>query len=382
MCAVEFLNGTNERLMPSHRFQSSGADMHERINTAEPRSDISRHPVVVLAADEQFAMPLATTVRSALENLSPEAKLRIFVLDGGITDHTKERVVRSWPAGRFEIAWLSVDASALRCPMSMQGSLACYFRILIPRVLPGSITRVIYLDSDLFIAADLALLWSQELAGNLCLAVQDCGAPFIDSSQALSNFNVCAPYIYYPRPIPNFQQLGLDPASAYFNSGVLVVDVDGWRREDVTSQLVECLTKNAEHVHLWDQYALNVVLAGRWGGLDRRWNQGLHVYQFPSWEVSPYDRETFEQQREDPYIVHYTTSHKPWKASCQHPLKQRFLDCIQRTDWAGWRLSRTEIALHILKTQERRFRHGRRWLRDQARQIVSRSLADRLRKAG
>jgi lipopolysaccharide biosynthesis glycosyltransferase len=143
-----------------------------------------------------------------------------------------------------------------------------------------------------------------------------------------------------------------------------MIDLDGWRREDITSQLITCLTENAEHVHLWDQYALNVVLARRWGELDRRWNQGLHVYQFPSWELSPYSREVLDQQRNDPFIVHYTTSRKPWKASCQHPQRERFLDCIQRTDWAGWRIPRLEILAEALKAQERRFRHGRRWLRD------------------
>jgi lipopolysaccharide biosynthesis glycosyltransferase len=323
-----------------------------------------RDPVVVLASDEKFAMPLATTIRSAIENLSPDVRLRIFVLDGGIEEPTKERLIRSWPAGRFEINWIHVDGSSLGSLTTMQGSISCYFRILIPRVLPSNIHRAIYLDSDLLIRADLAHLWSHDAAGNLCLAVQDAGAPYIDSSQALKNYQACAPYIHYSQPIPNFRELGLDPRAPYFNSGVLLIDLDAWRGEDLTGQIIECLAKNAQYVHLWDQYALNVVLAGRWGSLDRRWNQGCHVYGFPTWELSPYDRETFDQQRNDPYIVHFTTAHKPWRASCRHPLRHDFIDCLQRTDWAGWRIPRLEILTETLRTQERRFRHGRRWLRD------------------
>jgi lipopolysaccharide biosynthesis glycosyltransferase len=60
-------------------------------------------------------------------------------------------------------------------------------------------------------------------------------------------------------------------------------------------QVIECLAKNREYVQAWDQYALNVVLSGQWGSLDGRWNQGWHIYEFPSWEQSPYDRETFKQ---------------------------------------------------------------------------------------
>lgn len=333
--------------------------------SAENRTAAEADPIVVLASDENFAMPLATTVRSAIEHLSPRLKLRIFVLDGGIKDSTKERLIRSWPAGRFNIDWIQVDGVSLGAP-TMQGSISCYFRILIPRVLPSNIRRAIYLDSDLFIRADLGRLWSQDSTGHLCLAVQDCGAPYIDSSQALPNYAACAPFIHYSRPIPNFRELGLDPMAPYFNSGVLVIDLGAWRREDITGQVIDCLIKNAAHVHLWDQYALNVVLTRRWGSLDRRWNQGCHVYQFPTWEQSPYDKQTLAQQRDDPYIVHFTTAHKPWRASCRHPLRQQFLDCLERTDWAGWRIPRLEIVAEALKTQERRFRHGRRWLRDRA----------------
>ena len=50
-----------------------------------------RDPIVVLAADDKFAMPLAAAVRSALDNLSPSRKLRIYVLDGGIKTETKKR---------------------------------------------------------------------------------------------------------------------------------------------------------------------------------------------------------------------------------------------------------------------------------------------------
>src|SRR4029077_19021036 len=109
-------------------------------------------PVVVLAADDAFAMPLAVTVRSALENLSPARKLSVYVLDGGISDATKERVERSWPAGRFQITWVNVDPAALaRVPISGHANHVNYYRILMPWLLPAEVKRVIYLDADLIV---------------------------------------------------------------------------------------------------------------------------------------------------------------------------------------------------------------------------------------
>jgi len=336
---------------------------------AGSRVAADRDPIVVLAADDRFAMPLATTVRSALDNLAADAKLQIYVLDGGIKERTKDRLLRSWPAGRFRIEWLRVDASVLAgAPVSGHVNLVSYYRILIPRLLPGDIRRVIYLDSDLIVCADLARLWEHELSGQLCLAVQDCAAPYVDSTQALANYQLCGPHIGCVQPIPNFREIGLNPKAAYFNAGVLLIDLAGWRSADVPEQMLACLAQHKQHVRWWDQYALNVVLSGRWGRLDARWNQGSHIFQYPTWEQSPYNRQSYEQQRDDPYIVHFTTRHKPWRASCQHPFRQKFFEYVDRTAWAGWRLPRLRVFLELMKTPERRFRHGRKWLLDQAQQ--------------
>jgi lipopolysaccharide biosynthesis glycosyltransferase len=333
---------------------------------------VSSDPIVVLAADDRFAMPLAATVRSALDNLAADARLRIFVLDGGLRERTKQRLLRSWPAGRYEVEWLRVDARALAgVPVSGHVNVVSYFRILIPRLLPRDVRRVIYLDSDLVISADLARLWAHDMSGHLCLAVQDCSSPYIDSAQALANYSRCGAYLASIEPIRNHRQLGLDPRAPYFNAGVLVIDLDAWRAADLSTQLLECLAANRKHVRWWDQYAMNVVLAGRWGRLDLRWNQGSHIYRYPTWQQSPFDQVSYDEQRDDPYIVHFTTRHKPWRASCRHPLARRFFDYLERTDWAEWRMPRLELVLEAIKAQERRFRHGRRRLRDWARQWLS-----------
>jgi len=327
-----------------------------------------RDPVVVLAADDNFAMPLAVTIRSALENLAPDRTLRIYVLDAGIKDETKSRLVQSWPSGRYQVEWLKVDADALAgVPVSGHVNLVTYYRVLIPRVLPAELDRVIYLDADLVVCADLGRLWDCPLNGHLCLAAQDCAAPYIDASQVLANYESCASALGSARPVANFQELGLKPDAAYFNAGILLVDLHGWRREDLSAQMLDCLQRHRQHVRWWDQYALNVVLSGRWGQLDPRWNQGSHVFIYPSWEQSPLDRQTFEQMRGDPYIVHYTTRFKPWRPLCPHPLAGLYFEYLDRTAWAGWRPGRMEVMWAQLMTTEKRLRHGRKWLTSRAR---------------
>jgi lipopolysaccharide biosynthesis glycosyltransferase len=350
-------------------FVSTG---HSLSKPQDPSRPDSSDPIAVLAADEHFAMPLAATVRSALENLSAGKRLQLYILDAGITDSTRQRLLRSWPADRCRVEWLSVDASQLAgSPVSGHVNLVSYYRILIPRVLPSHVRRVIYLDSDLIVRSDLAHLWAHELNGHPCLAVQDCSAPYIDSAVGAPNFAACHSYIGCHEPVPNHRALGLNPRAQYFNAGILLMDLDAWRREDLSDRLLACLRDQRKHVRWWDQYALNVVLNERWGAIDARWNQGSHIYRYPSWQQSPYDRSSYLQQRDDPYIIHFTTRHKPWRPSCKHPLRSLFFECVERTEWAGYRLPRLGLFLEALKVQERRFRHGRRWIGKQAWRLLS-----------
>jgi lipopolysaccharide biosynthesis glycosyltransferase len=297
-----------------------------------------RDPVVVLAADEAFAMPLAVTIRSALEHLGKDRTLQIYVLDGGITPATKERIVRSWQfPGRYSLHWVSVDESALNgLEVSGHVSIAAYFRMLMPRILPAEVRRVLYLDSDLLVLHDLGALWDQDLADKICLAGQDFFAPYIDASVALPPAHRALQLIT-KRPVQNYQALGISPELPYLNSGVMLFDLVACRKLDLTTQLIQCLQENREHVKWWDQYALNVVLAGQWSVLDPRWNQGAFLYKFPDWSYSHLDKQAFQSALNDPYIVHFSSPEKPWHANSRHPYLREFFQYLDRTDWAGWR---------------------------------------------
>jgi lipopolysaccharide biosynthesis glycosyltransferase len=323
-------------------------------------------PVVVLAADDQFAMPLATTIRSALDNLPAGQNLRVFVLDGGIANAMKQRVERSLPDGRHELSWVAVDSKVIaRAPVSGHASRVNYYRILTPWLLPTHIGRAIYLDADVIVKHNLTQLWRCEMNGKLALAVQDCAAPYIDAATALPNYDRCGRHLGATTPIANYRGLELDPKAAYFNSGVLVMDLAAWRSADLPQKLLKCLDENRQHVRWWDQYALNVVLAGRWQAIDPRWNQGSHIFVYPTFSQSPFDQASYTQLRDDPYIIHFTTRYKPWLASCLHPLRKEFFHYLDRTDWAGWRpwkTTRLTTFFEIAKAQQRRVRLSRkRW---------------------
>ena len=220
-----------------------------------------------------------------------------------------------------------------------------YFRLLAGRLLPDTIDRVIYLDSDVLVREDLGWLWEQELGNDWCLAVPDIACPYIDARRADCNFRQSSPYLAVLAPVANWQQHGLDPAAPYFNSGVMVLNIRRWREESVEVRLLDCLREHRRYVWCWDQYALNVVFGGQWRSLPARWNQGAHIYEFPDESHSPIEQTQFVEARDRPAIIHYTTEWKPWHYANGHPRRDLFFEQLDRTAWRGWRPDRPPFSL-------------------------------------
>jgi lipopolysaccharide biosynthesis glycosyltransferase len=331
----------------------------------------SVHPAVVAAADDGYGLGLAVAIRSAIDHLDPARRLRLFLLDGGISPRMRRRLLRCWPAERLELTWLNPDPAPFRA-VAVPGVFsqpAVYMRLLADELLPSKLDRVIYLDSDVLVLRDLGELWDLDMGGRALLAVQDQGVPFVDAQIALERFDAVRPHLWKARGVENWRELGLDPKAPYLNSGVLMMDLATWRREGIGRKLLDCIRSNPDYTQFPDQYALNAYLCGRWGELDLRWNANPGIFKFPSAEESPFDVETLRQVREDPWIVHYVGHVKPWSwdgATVWKEIWQRECDA---TGWPPWARARWTLWpwlhrrwLRWSRPLRRSLRHGRRAL--------------------
>ncbi|HEY9606723.1 MAG TPA: glycosyltransferase family 8 protein [Allocoleopsis sp.] len=277
---------------------------------------------IVCAADENYAMPLAVTLRSAVINLKNKPKVSIYVIDGGISQRSKRRIIKSCGSPHVAISWVQPNESLLaNLKVERYLTIVTYYRLLIPQIIPAQFDKVIYLDSDMLVKGDLEELWQIDIGDNYVLAVQDDNQRFISMSGGLRNY----------------QELGINPDYKYFNAGLLVINLDKWQRDSIGEKVVKFLQDNKDYVRDHDQDGLNGVLAGQWGELDPRWNQMPRIYSYSSWEDSPYDRELYHALLHDPYIIHYTTPPKPWQRGCLHPATNLFFQYLDQTAWSGWR---------------------------------------------
>jgi lipopolysaccharide biosynthesis glycosyltransferase len=279
---------------------------------------------LVCAADDLFAMPLAVTVRSALENLRSDWRLTLFILDGGISARNRRRILRSLDPARVDVEWRRPSSSRVdRVSLLHNPSAyppANFYRLLIPDLLPEHVRKVIYLDTDVVVKGDLADLWSIEIGDALALAAQDVVPGHLGNCERI-----------------DCRQHGVSPEQKYFNAGVMVINLQQWRAQGIADQVFRCLER---HEFMFaDQDALNIVLAGRWAEIEPRWNQVHPVHLVPSWRESHYDEHAFCAALRSPCIVHFTSRPKPWSYGCTHPNRDLFFEYLRQTDWAGWKLT-------------------------------------------
>lgn len=179
-----------------------------------------------------------------------------------------------------------------------------YLRILIPQILPRSIRRVLYLDSDVVVADDVAALWATNLGGKAVAGARDLLA-----------------------------LVGNERNPDYINAGVLVMDLDRWRIDGLAEHILDYAFLQGERLEFQDQDAINAVLAGDIAHLDPRWNVQTHMYRCGRPMLGDAYAPVLRARR-DPGIIHYIT-HKPWTFRSRTLRRRDYFRHQARTPWRG-----------------------------------------------
>lgn len=240
---------------------------------------------VVLAADAAYAMPLATTLRSIVDTNLRWWPLDLHILSDGFSKDMERMVLESIPKGSATIRWVPVDMGLFRefGMLPHTSSKVTYARLLIPQVLPNTLSRVLYLDTDLLVLDDLAPVWKTDLEGFVVGAVLDRWDMQIKRRE---------PGL---EDVPRVQD--------YFNAGVLFIDLEQWRKQQISEKALQYLVRNPQ-TPFADQDALNVACDGLWTKLDPRWNFHDHC-----------GKKVLDMRPEQkPGVVHFVGPQKPWNS--------------------------------------------------------------------
>ena len=233
----------------------------------------------------------ANSVRASLRD--PGTRITFHVIDGGLSpagrDHAREDLGDLGHVELYDVPDLvSSPYRRKYITTPAQG------RLHLGSVIPTEVSRMVYLDADTLVLEDLTQLSRTDLAAGGLGAVSYEWSPH--RSVVLAE-------------TATERQHGAAPPG-YFNSGVLVIDMDVWRAAETTRRAVHLFRRYRSALHSADQDILNVLYAGRWTSLPARWNRLISA---PDSGHFGADRLDFLTRREG--IVHYVGAIKPWMSA-------------------------------------------------------------------
>lgn len=160
-----------------------------------------------------------------------------------------------------------------------------YWRIPAIEVLTQEYSRVLYLDTDIFLnSPSVGELFGLEMHGYTLAA-------------ALDVHQIVNPQ----RKISEFAELNLEHAG-YFNSGVLLIDSMAWQEKKAFNQMKTLCAKHGHVFSRHDQSLLNLAFKNDWLEISPVWN----------WQYSY--RNSFLTEWVSPRLIHFSGARKPWNS--------------------------------------------------------------------
>lgn len=263
---------------------------------------------IVCVCDNHYSVLLAALLKSIESNHKSGEKLEFFVVEDGIAVKNREKATKNLNVETTIVHWLPLaDCIPENATLPVDNSSAplnVYARLFIPHFLPKHIKKIIYLDVDMIVLGEISDLMKIDLAGNITAAVQD---QFI---QIVSRWG----------GVSNYEELGIAEDNKYFNSGLMVIDLEKWEKADITKKVIDCISRNKKLLLYQDQYGLNAVLYADWLPLDPLWNRFAY------------------SEEERPYLIHFT-GRKPIYKSYEFSEKYKviFYSYLRMTGWKNFK---------------------------------------------
>lgn len=263
---------------------------------------------IAFAADSEYAQHLGVAILSLLDNTEDPAAIVFHLADCGLKSVDRDRISLLAAKSGAMANFYTVDVGKfVDFPLLPHVTSATYARLDLPAVLPPDIDRLIYLDCDLLVLGDIGDLWRCDLEGFYFAAVEEPG-------------------------VSHQSTLGMPIDARYFNAGVMLIDLAGFRKGGVMGMVLEYLQKYPERIRYVDQDALNAVLFGKWLPLPEKWN-------YVAWHFTPEAKIRKQEKREEnkPEIIHFTASPKPWHYMCEHPYRTHYIKYLRTSPWKAYR---------------------------------------------
>ncbi|MGN0821936.1 MAG: glycosyltransferase family 8 protein, partial [Akkermansia sp.] len=274
--------------------------MRERENQTGIPAHVRRVSLCAIT-DNGYCVPTIVMLASAKANKRSDTHYRVHVIQSQVSRFYIDKL-RELSSPDFEIIIHSADASKYEW-VRVKGHVpvTAMLKLDIAGIIPDE-KRMLYIDGDAIVKGDLSDLFYTDLEGAPIGAVRDIGGE---------------------HKLKYGERIGVNQ---YFNTGVLLIDLELFRREGAYTKMLERQRNAPEEWLCHDQDNINTFFNGRIKELECRYNALLPMCYNEFFSYSAEDINRFygtayscmEEAEEDAVIIHFAGEGyaRPWSVVC------------------------------------------------------------------
>ncbi|ETY75423.1 glycosyltransferase family 8 protein [Lactiplantibacillus fabifermentans] len=265
---------------------------------------------VLVTLNAGYLPPLKVMLWSLHAN-NPAEKIHLWLVHAEMTPAEVASVEQLTTAFGWDLSNVKVTPDFVaQTPLIERYPQEMYFRLLCGQILPATVHRVIYLDPDIVVINEIRPLWELDLGGKMLAAAVHRGVTNL---------------------VDSVNKIRLGTTTSYFNSGVLVIDVDQAREKINAEDITATIEKYSDLLILPDQDILNFLYGNDILEIDEEvWNYDTRKYLiYQTRNLTQHDIHWVMQHT---VLLHYCGTPKPWDASSDSKFTSLFLNYQQQVD--------------------------------------------------
>lgn len=284
--------------------------------------------------DQNFLFGCGVSITSVLIN-NRESSFVFHIFIDNIIEKELEKFKELAKLYSTHIEIHIINCDRLRAfPTTKNWSIATYFRFIIGDYFIGREERVLYMDADIMCKGSIHELMSLDMGDNVATVVPERDA------------------IWWRKRADGLGCPALE--HGYFNAGLLLLNIAGWAREQVSAKALAILSDSemVKKFSYLDQDILNIILAGKVKFIDIKFNTQFSLnYELKDNFTNPINDKTI--------FIHYVGPSKPWHAWTGYVSSTAFLQAREQSPWKSTALMRPTNANYARYCAKHYFKQGR-----------------------
>lgn len=286
--------------------------------------------------NEKYVPYAGVSIYSILHHNKYAAEICIYIMGENLSRGAKKKIEGMVTAYKRTVVFIDteflIDKMKVLDMPTYRGSYAANMRLFLDEVLDEAVEKVLYLDADTIVTERLDELFQNEMQGKAIGMVLD----------SLGNSHK--------------KQIGMSKFDDYYNSGVILFDLQRWRERKYTERIVRHVTEQRNNYPAPDQDLLNLVCKGDIFRLDIRYNfQPIHgsfsdrYFMLVMRPAVYYNVRQIDVARKRAVIYHCFRflGEFPWHRGNLHPFGEIFDKYLEHSPWKDYNKARANAGLTI-----------------------------------